>query len=51
MQKLLRISQTPEFTEDGRILLHINAKVRKWYLVWIYTKLFFYLIKNAIKKK
>jgi hypothetical protein len=52
MKNLLKISQTPEFKENGEIVLHIKAKIRKRVLVWLYVKMFTQAIYiNIIKSR
>lgn len=51
MRNLLKISQTPEFKENGEIVLHIKATIRKRILVWLYVKTIFQAVYNAIKSR
>lgn len=47
MKNLLKISQTPEFKENGEIVLHIKATIRKRMLIWLYVKTFFQAVRNV----
>lgn len=51
MKNLLKISQTPEFKENGEVVLHIKATIRKRMLVGLYVKIFFQAVYNAIKSR
>lgn len=51
MKNLLKISQTSEFKENGEIVLHIKATIRKRMLIWLYIKTFFQAVYNAIKSR